>query len=112
MKKLDAQEHKTLALRAAKCAELVLPLFEDKYPKDKRPRKAIQALRVWTRGGMKVGEVRKAALASHAAARKANNPAAKAAARAAGHAAATAHVAGHARHAYAYAASAANARKK
>ena len=29
------------------CAELVLPLFEKKYPKDARPRKAIQVAKNW-----------------------------------------------------------------
>ena len=29
------------------CAESVLPIFEDRYPEDKRPRKAIDAARVW-----------------------------------------------------------------
>ena len=93
-----------LALKAAKCAECVLPYFEKKYPKDKRPRKAVKAARDWAEGKIKVGEARKAAFAAHSAARKAKNLAAKYVARAAGHAAATAHVAGHAVHAANYAA--------
>ena len=44
---------------------------------------------------MRVGEVRKAALATHAAARKATNESAIAVARSCGHAAATAHVITH-----------------
>ena len=31
---------------ACRCAEHVLPFYEDKYPKDNRPRKAIEAARV------------------------------------------------------------------
>lgn len=102
-KRLDEQDHRSLALWAADCAERVLPYFEEKYPKDDRPRKAIEAARAWTRGEIRVGPARAAAVAAHAAARDADEGAARAAARAAGQAVATAHMAGHARHAAAYA---------
>jgi hypothetical protein len=102
-KRLGEQDHRLLVLWAADCAEHVLPYFEEKYPKDDRPRKAIEAARAWTRGEIRVGQARAAALATHAAARDAGDDAARAAARAAGHAAATAHVAGHARGAASYA---------
>jgi len=92
-----------LAIWASDCAEHVLTYFETMHPEDARPRKAIEAARAWVRGDLSKVEARKAAFASHAAARKAINPSAQAAARAAGHAAATAHVADHARHAAAYA---------
>lgn len=103
-KKPDDSKHKLLALWAADCAEHVLPIFEDHYPQDDRPRKAIAAARAWASNEMKMTEVRKFALAAHAAARNATRPETIAAARAAGHAAATAHVPGHAKHAAAYAA--------
>jgi hypothetical protein len=102
-KQPNEQDRRLLALWAADCAEHVLPYFEEKYPNDDRPRKAIEAARAWTRGEIRVGEARTAALAAHAAACDANDDAARAAARAAGHAAATAHVAGHARGAASYA---------
>ena len=102
-RRLDEQDHKILALWASDCAEHVLPFFEQIYPEDKRPRQAIEAARAWVRGELPIVDARKAAFASHAAAREASNAAAQAAARAAGHAAATAHVADHARHAAAYA---------
>ena len=93
-----------MAVRAADCAEAVLPLFERECPGDDRPRKAIEATRAWVRGEIGVGEARAAALAAHAAARAVRNcPPACAAARAAEHAAATAHVASHARAAALYA---------
>jgi len=95
--------HQTLALWAADCAEHVLPVFEQNYPEDNRPRQAIEAVRAWVRGELTVGEVRKFAFTAHAAARSANNPKAIAAARSAGHAAATAHVASHAQYAARYA---------
>jgi len=97
--KFNKKNQKKLALWATDSAEEFLPYFEKKYPKDTRPRKSIEAARAWVKGKITVGEARKAALASHAAARNArddNNLAACFSARAAGHAAATAHVPIHA----------------
>ena len=104
---LSKQDHRTLVLWATNCAEHVLPYFEEKYPKDNRPRKAIEAGRAWVRGEIAMSEARTAAFATHAAARDTNQAAACAAARAAGHAASTAHVSGHAVHTATYAAKAA-----
>jgi hypothetical protein len=100
--------HKTLAIWAADCAERVLPYFEEKYPEDTRPRKAIEACREWARTGVfRMADVRKTALAAHAAARDVQEDnAARSAARAAGHAMATAHVPTHALAAAIYAATA------
>jgi len=84
----------------------VLPYYEEKYPEDERPRKAIEAARAWARGEIRVGEARTAGVAAHAAARGADEGAARAAARAAGQAAGTPHMTGHAPHAAAYAAKA------
>lgn len=98
MKKYSVQEKRSLALWAADCARHILPYFEKEYPKDDRPRKAIEVLRKWIRTGeFKMAEIRGASLAAHAAARKTKkNNAACFAARAAGQAVATAHVAQHA----------------
>ena len=104
---LSKLDHKTLVIWATDCAGHVLPYFEEKYLKDNRPRKAIEAGRAWIRGEIAMSEARTAAFAAHAAARYANPDAARAAARAAGHAAVTAHVADHAVHAATYAARAA-----
>ena len=98
-----------MALWAADEAEKVLHYFEDKYPKDRRPRQAIEAARAWAKGEIKCGEARKAALAAHAAAREAKTKPAEFAARAAGHAAATAHVVSHAKGAVWYGEKAENA---
>jgi hypothetical protein len=94
----NKQEQRLLAIWAADCAERVLPFFEMAYPKDDRPRKAIEACRTWVRTGVfKMADIRKVALAAHAAARKAKEKdAACFAARAAGQAVATAHVPQHA----------------
>ena len=97
---LDERDHTSLVLWATDCAEHVLPYFEEKYPKDNRPRNAVEAGRAWARGEIAMSA---SAVAAHAAARAAD----QAAARAAGHAAATAHVAAHAAHAANYAVTAA-----
>lgn len=41
---------KEIRLFACDCAERVLPLFETKYPEDKRPRQAIETARKFARG--------------------------------------------------------------
>lgn len=101
------RDHRTLVIWAADCAEHVLPYFEEKYQKDNRPRKAIEACRAWVRGEISVGAARSAAFAAHASARDADEGMARAASRAAGHAAATIHVATHAVHTANYSAIAA-----
>jgi hypothetical protein len=105
---LDITEHRALARWAADCAEHVLLLFEQAYPGDDRPRRAVQAARAWADGERSVVEVREAAFAAHDAARETTDPAARAAARAAGRAASTAHAPGHAARAATYAATAAS----
>lgn len=102
---LSEDDRRVLAVWAADCAERTLPLFESRAPGDTRPRDAIDGVRAFARGEMRIGQVRALAVRAHAAARETSDPAAVAAARAAGHAAAVAHMATHARGA-AYAAKA------
>ena len=94
MRKAD---HKTLAVWAINCAERVLPYFEEKFPKDNRPRQALKTLQTWIDTGVfKMAVIRKASLDSHAAARDVGEDnSARSVARAAGQAVATAHVARH-----------------
>jgi hypothetical protein len=94
----NSHYHKLFALKAAKEAEKVLPIFEKEYPNDFRPRKAIEAIRDWANGNKRLSlkEVRKLSLDSHAAAREAKSDATRFAARAAGQAVATWHVPTHA----------------
>jgi hypothetical protein len=90
-------DKKVLALWAIDCAEQVLPYFEEKYPNDKRPRKALETLKEWTdTGTFKMSVIRKASLDAHAAAKDAKENYANYAAHAAGQAVATAHVPTHA----------------
>ena len=90
-------DHKTLAVWAIDCAERILPYFEEKYPKDHRPRNAIKILQKWINTGVfSMAVIRKASLASHAAAREVGEDnAVRSAAHAAGQAVATAHVPTH-----------------
>ncbi len=94
---LGEDERRVLAVWAADCAERTLPLFEAQAPGDSRPRDAIDGVRAFSRGELRIGPVRTLAVSAHAAARDVGDPAATAAARAAGHAAAVAHMASHAR---------------
>jgi hypothetical protein len=101
-------DHHLLALWAAACAEHVLPLFESEAPSDPRPREAIEQVRAWTRGEIRMWDSRSAGGHAMAAARPLRG-AARHAAFAAGQAAAVAHVAAHELGAAAYAIKAARA---
>ncbi len=91
-------DQKTLARWAIDCAERVMPYFEERYPQDHRPRRAIETLEAWiATGAFRMGTIRQASLAAHAAARDVGEDCpARSAARAAGQAVATAHVPRHA----------------
>jgi hypothetical protein len=101
-------EHRTLAIWAADCAERTLHYFEERSPKDDRPRTAIDAVRAWAKTGVfHMADVRGTSLAAHAAARSVEQfDSARSAARAAGQAMATAHVPTHSIAAAIYAATA------
>lgn len=101
-------DHRLLALWAAACAEHVLHLFESVQPSDLRPRLAIEQIRAWTRGEIRMSESRAAGGHAMAAARDLRG-AARHAAYAAGQAAVVAHVAAHELGAAAYAIKAARA---
>lgn len=103
----DAHHH-LLALWAAECAEHVLPYFETERPDDTRPREAIDLIRAWVRGGIKMTEAHDFAFVANAAGRDLTG-AAKFAALSAGQAVAVAHVAAHDLGAAAYAIRAARA---
>jgi len=49
-----------IVIAACDCAELSLPIFEKKYPNDKRPRIAIETARKWAIGKATIKEVRSA----------------------------------------------------
>jgi hypothetical protein len=90
-------DKKVLALWAIDCAGHVLPYFEEKYPNDKRPRKALETLKDWIDTGIfKMSVIRRASLDAHVAAKDAKEDYAKYVAHAAGQAVATVHVPTHA----------------
>ncbi|WP_306319585.1 MULTISPECIES: putative immunity protein [unclassified Streptomyces] len=99
---LTDADHHLLALWAATCAEHVLPLFEAVAPADPRPRQALDQVRAWTRGEIRMSDSRAAGGHAMAAARVLEG-AARHAAFAAGQAAVVAHVAAHELGAAAYA---------
>jgi Imm-5 like putative immunity protein len=105
---LTDPDHRLLALWASACAEHVLHLFESVRPSDPRPRQAIEQVRAWTRGEIRMSQSRVAAGYANGAARDLRG-AARHAAYAAGQAAAVAHVAAHELGAAAYAIKAARA---
>jgi hypothetical protein len=105
---LTDYDHRLLALWAAACAEHVLHLFESVQPSDPRPRHAIEKIRAWTRGEIRMSESGAAGGHAMAAARELSG-AARHAAYAAGQAAVVAHVAAHELGAAAYAIKAARA---
>ena len=49
VRRVDSWDQRAMVRFAADCAAHVLPIFEKKYPKDDRPRKAIQAARKWAK---------------------------------------------------------------
>jgi hypothetical protein len=57
-------------------AKLVLPIFEERYPKDKRPRQAIEAKKKWLKGKISDEELKDARNAARNAANDAANDAA------------------------------------
>lgn len=99
---LTDDDHRLLALWAARCAEHVLPLFEVAVPGDDRPRSAIEHVRAWARGEVAMTICRAAGGHAMGAARPLRG-AARFAAYAAGQAACVPHVAEHDLGAAAYA---------
>ncbi|MEA4869531.1 MAG: hypothetical protein VB062_02700 [Christensenella sp.] len=95
---IERQTHRTLVAWALDCAARPLAFFEERIPKEVRPREAMEISRLWARGEVKMPFARRAILAAHRAAGEAGaiDPRAEAAARAVGHACATIHAETHA----------------
>jgi len=99
---LTDSDHRLLAFWAAASAEHVLHLFESVQPSDARPREAIEQIRAWACGELRMSQARAAGGHAMAAARELSG-APRHAAYAAGQAAVVAHVAAHELGAAAYA---------
>ena len=100
----ESDERKRLVLCACECARLALPIWEARYPSDKRVARCIETAERWARGEATINELRTARETADAAADAAAAAAAYAAAAAAADADADADAA-----AYAAAAAAADA---
>src|SRR5215469_6842473 len=57
---LTDSDHHLLAFWAASCAEHVLEIFESAHAEDKRPRTAIEHVRAWAGGEVKMMQARAA----------------------------------------------------
>ena len=66
---LGEDDRRVVALWAADCAERTLPLFEAKAPGDTRPREALDGVRAFARGELRIGPVRALAARAPATAR-------------------------------------------
>jgi hypothetical protein len=71
---LSEDDRRVLALWAADCAERTLSLLEAQAPSDSRPRGAIDGVRAFASGEMRIGKVRALAARAHAAAREIGDP--------------------------------------
>ena len=97
MRLIETQSKETLVNWAVNYAEgHFMPIFLKQYPKDERPRLALEYARKWLNKDVKLPEAKSRILSCHKAAAEAEAaPAAQAAARAIGQAASTIHSASH-----------------
>lgn len=92
---IEMQKHRTLVMWAFDCIKEPLSLFEERYPNESRPRKALEICEAWAKGKIKMPEARRAILDVHAIAKEIDDKEYIALAHAIGHACATVHVETH-----------------
>ncbi|MDD2377590.1 MAG: hypothetical protein PHE05_02010 [Bacilli bacterium] len=93
---IELQKHRTLVMWALDSAKLPLTLFEENYPNEDRPRKALELCEEWARGTIKMPAAKRAILDAHAVAKEIDDKVYIALVHAIGHAGATVHVETHA----------------
>ena len=93
---IELQKHRTLVMWAFECANIPLGLFEEKYPKEHRPRVALEMCKAWAKGEVKMAVAKKSILDTHAVAKEIEDDVYIALCHAIGHAGATVHVETHA----------------
>ena len=93
---IEQQKHRTLVMWALDCAKVPLAQFEEKYPLELRPRRALNLCEDWSRGIIKMPAAKRAILDAHAVAKVIDNSVYGALCHAIGHAGATVHVETHA----------------
>ncbi len=93
---IGEQKHRTLVMWALDCAKAPLVQFEEKYPDELRPRKALELCEAWSRGKIKMPAAKRAILDAHAVAKEIDDRVYGALCHGIGHAGATVHVETHA----------------
>lgn len=93
---LREQSHITLALWAFDLAGESVAALEERYPRERRPREALEAARDWAAGKIKMPLAQRKILDCHAVAKELTERADMAACHAVGQACAVVHTAGHA----------------
>lgn len=93
---IEQQKHRTLVMWALDCSKVPLAQFEEKYPYELRPRKALELCETWSKGKIKMPAAKRAILDAHAAAKEINDRVYGSLCHAIGHAGATVHVETHA----------------
>ena len=92
----QAQNHRTMALWAFDFASETIAELEKKYPRETRPREALEAVQDWAAGKVKMRFAQKKILSCHAFAKEINCKEDIAMCHAVGQACAVVHTAGHA----------------
>lgn len=90
------QNHRVMVLWALDFAEESIEKLEAKYPEEKRPREALEAVREWAAGRLKMRPAQRKILDCHAFAKEIDNKEDIATCHAIGQACAVVHTAGHA----------------
>lgn len=93
---MEQQKHRTLVMWALDCAKVSLAQFEEKYPYELRPRRALELCEAWSRGKIKMPAAKRAILDAHAVAKEIDDRVYGALCHGIGHAGATVHVETHA----------------
>lgn len=89
---LSVEELRLVARHVADTADALLPIYERAHPDDPRPRRAVDAARVFIAGAPRSGLQRSASMDAHRAAAEADTESARLAAQAAGDAASAAYL--------------------
>jgi len=93
---IEVQKHRTLVMWALDCAQEPLRNFESMFPKELRPRRALELSEAWAKGEIKMTEAKRAILDAHAVAKEIDDEECISLLHAIGHAGATVHVETHA----------------
>ena len=93
---IEKQNRRTLVMWALDCAKVPPAQLEERYPKELRPRKALELCEAWSEGKVKMPIAKKAILATHGVAKEIDDKVAGALCHGIGQACATVHVETHA----------------